>query len=82
MPQNQQMRNLVARMKLIPIRKLIDGKRLLFCAVAPDHPEIPAARGSRGRHRAAQGKALHALLGRFELLLNSGLRSATLFYRQ
>ena len=31
MPQNQQMRDLVARMKLIPIRKLIDGKRLLFC---------------------------------------------------
>jgi amidophosphoribosyltransferase len=31
MPQNQQMRDLVARMKLIPIRKLIEGKRLLFC---------------------------------------------------
>ncbi len=31
MPQNQQMRDLVARMKLIPIRKLIDGQRLLFC---------------------------------------------------
>ena len=31
MPQSQQMRDLVARMKLIPIRKLIDGKRLLFC---------------------------------------------------
>ena len=31
MPQNQRMRDLVARMKLIPIRKLIDGKRLLFC---------------------------------------------------
>ena len=31
MPQDQQMRDLVARMKLIPIRKLIDGKRLLFC---------------------------------------------------
>jgi amidophosphoribosyltransferase len=31
MPQNQQMRDLVARMKLIPIRKLIDGRRLLFC---------------------------------------------------
>ncbi|MCE5242107.1 MAG: amidophosphoribosyltransferase [Desulfobacteraceae bacterium] len=31
MPQNQQLRDLVARMKLIPIRKLIEGKRLLFC---------------------------------------------------
>ncbi len=31
MPQNQDVRNLVARMKLIPIRDLIRGKRLLFC---------------------------------------------------
>jgi amidophosphoribosyltransferase len=31
MPQNQQMRDLVARMKLIPVKKLIQGKRLLFC---------------------------------------------------
>ncbi len=31
MPQNQQMRDLVARMKLIPVRSLIQGKRLLFC---------------------------------------------------
>ena len=31
MPQNQSVRNLVARMKLIPIRDLIKGKRLLFC---------------------------------------------------
>jgi amidophosphoribosyltransferase len=31
MPQDQDVRNLVARMKLIPIRELIDGKRLLFC---------------------------------------------------
>jgi amidophosphoribosyltransferase len=31
MPQDQGVRNLVARMKLIPIRELIDGKRLLFC---------------------------------------------------
>ncbi len=30
MPQNQSMRNLVAKMKLIPIDKLIRGKRLLF----------------------------------------------------
>jgi amidophosphoribosyltransferase len=31
MPQNQDIRNLVARMKLIPIRQLIQGKGLLFC---------------------------------------------------
>jgi amidophosphoribosyltransferase len=31
MPQNQDIRDLVARMKLIPIRDLIQGKRLLFC---------------------------------------------------
>ncbi len=31
MPQDQSMRNLVARMKLIPIRELIKGKKLLFC---------------------------------------------------
>ena len=31
MPQDQTIRNLVARMKLIPIRDLIQGKRLLFC---------------------------------------------------
>jgi amidophosphoribosyltransferase len=31
MPQNQQMRDLVARMKLIPIRRLIADQRLLFC---------------------------------------------------
>lgn len=31
MPQDQTVRNLVAGMKLIPIRDLIEGKRLLFC---------------------------------------------------
>jgi amidophosphoribosyltransferase len=31
MPQSQRQRDLVAKMKLIPIRDLIDGKRLLFC---------------------------------------------------
>ncbi|MBN1807718.1 MAG: amidophosphoribosyltransferase [Planctomycetes bacterium] len=31
MPQNQSMRDLVARMKLLPIEDLIRGKRLLFC---------------------------------------------------
>jgi amidophosphoribosyltransferase len=31
MPQDQRVRDLVARMKLIPIREIIDRKRLLFC---------------------------------------------------
>ncbi len=31
MPQNQDTRNLVARMKLMPIPELVCGKRLLFC---------------------------------------------------
>lgn len=31
MPQNQSMRDLVARMKLIPIREIIKGKKILFC---------------------------------------------------
>jgi amidophosphoribosyltransferase len=31
MPQNQEMRDLVARMKLIPIREIIEGKRIIFC---------------------------------------------------
>lgn len=31
MPQNQKTRDLVARMKLIPVRKLIEGKKILFC---------------------------------------------------
>ncbi len=31
MPQNQQMRNLVAQMKLIPVESQLKGKRILFC---------------------------------------------------
>ncbi len=31
MPQEQRIRDLVARMKLIPVRELVDGRRLLFC---------------------------------------------------
>jgi amidophosphoribosyltransferase len=31
MPQNQNVRELVAKMKLIPVKELINGKRLLFC---------------------------------------------------
>jgi amidophosphoribosyltransferase len=31
MPQNQRMRDLVAKMKLIPIKELITGRKILFC---------------------------------------------------
>jgi amidophosphoribosyltransferase len=31
MPQEQKLRDLVAKMKLIPVRRLIEGQRLLFC---------------------------------------------------
>ena len=31
MPQNQEVRDLVAKMKLIPIKALINGKRIVFC---------------------------------------------------
>ncbi len=31
MPQDQRVRDLIAKMKLIPIREIIEGKRLLFC---------------------------------------------------
>jgi len=31
MPQNQEVRDLVARMKLIPVKKLIKGKKIVFC---------------------------------------------------
>ncbi len=31
MPQDQKVRDIVAKMKLIPIRELIEGKKLLFC---------------------------------------------------
>ncbi|MFW6131350.1 MAG: amidophosphoribosyltransferase [Candidatus Aminicenantaceae bacterium] len=31
MPQDQRVRDLVAQMKLIPIKKLIEGKKILFC---------------------------------------------------
>ncbi len=31
MPQDQRVRNLVARMKLIPVPELIDGQRMMFC---------------------------------------------------
>ena len=57
MPQNQSLRDLVARMKLIPIRKLIKGKRILFCEDSivrgtqlKDHIEILFDVGAREVH--------------------------------
>jgi amidophosphoribosyltransferase len=47
MPQDQRVRDLVARMKLIPIRELIEGNRLLFCEdsiVRGTQLQVPAAR--------------------------------------
>ena len=40
MPQNQKIRDLVAKMKLIPIQCLIEGKRILFCedSIVRGHP--------------------------------------------
>ncbi len=31
MPQNQQIRDMVSNMKLLPVKELIDGRKLLFC---------------------------------------------------
>ena len=31
MPQNQEMRDIVAKMKLIPVKSLINGKKIVFC---------------------------------------------------
>jgi amidophosphoribosyltransferase len=31
MPQNQEVRDLVAKMKLIPVKEVVDGKRIVFC---------------------------------------------------
>ncbi|MCJ8501770.1 amidophosphoribosyltransferase [Desulfatitalea alkaliphila] len=57
MPQSQQMRDLVARMKLIPVRRLIEGQRLMFCddsivrgTQLKDHVQILFDRGAREVH--------------------------------
>ena len=47
MPQNQQVRNLVARMKLIPVEEQIRGKKLLFC-------DDSIVRGTQFRDTAAR----------------------------
>ncbi|PIE69865.1 MAG: amidophosphoribosyltransferase [Deltaproteobacteria bacterium] len=57
MPQNQTMRDLVARMKLIPVRELIEGKRIIFCddsvvrgTQLQDNVQILYAYGAREVH--------------------------------
>ena len=57
MPQNQGVRDLVARMKLIPVHDLIRGKRMLFCedsivrGTQLNEPvELLYASGARGVH--------------------------------
>lgn len=47
MPQNQQVRNLVAKMKLIPVEEQIRGKKLLFC-------DDSIVRGTQFRDTAAR----------------------------
>ncbi len=53
MPQEQRVRDLVARMKLIPIREQIDGKRLLFC-------EDSIVRGTQLQGRRSSGSSTSA----------------------
>ena len=58
MPQDQGVRDLVARMKLIPIREIIEGQRLLFCEdsivrgtqLQRHHPAPVRLRGPGGPH--------------------------------
>ena len=47
MPQNQQMRDLVAQMKLIPVESQVKGKRILFC-------DDSIVRGTQMRETVAQ----------------------------
>jgi amidophosphoribosyltransferase len=57
MPQDQSVRDLVARMKLIPVRELIEGRRILFCedsivrgTAQGHHPAVVRSRRARGPH--------------------------------
>src|SRR3989339_2809 len=57
MPQNQEMRDLVAQMKLIPIKEIIKGKRILFCddsvvrgTQLKDHTKILYEYGAKELH--------------------------------
>ena len=67
MPQNQNMRDLVARMKLIPVRRFIKGQRLLFCddsivrgTQLKDHVQILFNCGAREVHmRSACPTLIH-----------------------
>jgi amidophosphoribosyltransferase len=57
MPTEQSVRDLVARMKLIPVRELVEGKRLLFC-------EDSIVRGTQlkdtiSRLRACRAREVH-----------------------
>ena len=51
MPQNQQMRNLVAQMKLIPVESQLKGKRILFC-------DDSIVRGTQMRETVVQLRSL------------------------
>jgi len=53
MPTNQEMRNLVARMKLIPNHAMLDGKRCLFC-------DDSIVRGTQLRNNSKKLKELGA----------------------
>ncbi len=53
MPQNQQMRNLVASMKLIPVESQLKGKRILFC-------DDSIVRGTQMRETVTQLRELGA----------------------
>jgi amidophosphoribosyltransferase len=57
MPQNQEMRDLVAQMKLIPVKEMIKGKRILFCddsvvrgTQLKDHTKILYEYGAKELH--------------------------------
>ncbi|MCM2287235.1 MAG: amidophosphoribosyltransferase [Desulfobacula sp.] len=57
MPQNQEMRDLVAQMKLIPVKEIIKGKRILFCddsvvrgTQLKDHTKILYEYGAKELH--------------------------------
>jgi amidophosphoribosyltransferase len=56
MPQNQAMRDLVARMKLIPVRRLIEGKRI---AVRRLHRARHPAQGKRAGSFRLRRREVH-----------------------
>jgi amidophosphoribosyltransferase len=64
MPQNQEIRNLVARMKLMPIHALVSGKRLLFCddSIVRDNRITPPAL-RQGKTKAIFSVLVHRCAG-------------------